>query len=95
MGMTRCSPAGKRAAFTFLAAVLLLEWVDAQAVGPAGYRQSYAEGEQLDIYVYASTKTDPYLSQGKMFNATASPNALIYKNSTKFGWNIVTGKCLL
>ncbi len=61
---------------------------DAQS---GGYRQAYDEGDELDIYVYTSANSDPYLRQGRLFNETASPGALIYRNSTTFGWNVVTG----
>jgi hypothetical protein len=85
--MAGCRTANKWAAACILAAALL-HVAGAQS---GGYVQGYDEGEHLDIYVYASTKGDPYLRQGILFNETASPGALIYRNSTTFGWNVVTG----
>jgi hypothetical protein len=56
----------------------------------SGYQQAFKEGEDLDILVYMSTKRDPYLNQGSLFNNTKNPKALVYRNSTKFGWNVMT-----
>jgi len=55
-----------------------------------GYQQAFKEGEELDIYVYLSTQGDPYLYNGRLFNATRNPKALVYRNSTRFGWDVVT-----
>ena len=74
-----------------LALAMLLHTAAAHEVAEVrGYQQAVREGEQLDVHVYLSPLQDPFYRSGQLFNASKTPGALVYKNSTTFGWNVVT-----
>ena len=86
----------KGAAWALLPLLLCCGAADARAGGDgpgalaevSGYRPALRDGETLDLYVYLSTQQDPFLKQGRLFNATRHPDALVYRNTTKFGWGV-------
>lgn len=52
----------------------------------ASYRPMFAEGEEVDVHVYASQFEDPYRRNGELFS---SPALHIFEG--KFGWDIGGG----